>query len=222
MTADFTFRHNIVRHGPSAIKFCGINCDNNTGQGRGYLVQNNLFYDINSVTWGGAGTFLQTINATPDLVVNHNTVIHDGSTFSGGQGGEGSNTGFQFTDNIVQGGPFGFQGTSTGQGIPTLDRFFPGYVFSRNVIAGAPSASYPPNNFFPAAYANVGFVDFAAGDYRLAASSPYKNAASDGKDVGADIVAVNAATACALNGQCGSVTTPPSPVRSRPLSVPGK
>ena len=32
------------------------------------------------------------------------------------------------------------------------------------------------------------------GDYHLAASSPYKNAASDGKDIGADITAIQSLT----------------------------
>ena len=38
----------------------------------------------------------------------------------------------------------------------------------------------------------VGFVNLAGGDYRLQATSPYKNAGTDGRDVGADIASVNA------------------------------
>jgi hypothetical protein len=40
------------------------------------------------------------------------------------------------------------------------------------------------------------FVNFAnghGGDYHLRNTSPYKNAATDGKDLGADIDAINAA-----------------------------
>ena len=218
VTEDFTFRGNIVRHAPGAIKFCGATCDAApTAQGARYLVQNNLFDDISAATWGGPGTFLQTINATPDLVVNHNTVIHDGSTFSGGDGAEGSNTGFQFTDNIVQRGQAGFKGSGAGEGNPTLDRFFPESVFTRNAIVGAGADLYPADNYFPASYGDgVGFVDFARGDYRLASGSPYRSAANDGGALGADMTAVNAATACALGGQCGSPS--PSPPVVNPFT----
>ena len=40
----------------------------------------------------------------------------------------------------------------------------------------------------------VGFVNAAAGDYHLAASSLYKNQGTDGIDLGADITAVLTAT----------------------------
>jgi len=41
----------------------------------------------------------------------------------------------------------------------------------------------------------------ATGDCRLAPSSPYKSSASDGTDIGADIDAVNAATAGVTTGE---------------------
>ena len=211
VTRDFTFRHNIIRHGPSAIKFCALNCDSGviTGVGQNYLVQNNLFYDINSVAWGGVGNFFQTANPIANLVIDHNTVIHDGSPFSGGDGGEGANTGFQFTDNIVQRGPNGFKGSGAGDGSGTLNLFFPGFTFAKNVIAGGTAGNYPPNNFFPTDFNGVGFVNSAGADYRLGVSSPFKNAGLDGKDLGADVVAVNAATACVVTGQCGTPPPPP-------------
>ena len=171
-----------------------------------FLIQNNVFEDVSAARWGGTGTFFQTILTVPDLVINHNTVIHEGNTFSGGDGG--SNSGFQFTNNIVQHGPMGFKGSGTGDGNGTLNAYFPGFVFTRNVLAGSTASLYPASNFFPSSYASVGFVDFANGDYRLAAASAYKNIASDGTDPGANIDAVNAATICALSGQCSGASPP--------------
>jgi hypothetical protein len=49
----------------------------------------------------------------------------------------------------------------------------------------------------------VGFVDLVGGNYALSALSPYKNAATDGTDIGVDFTALNAATACTLSGACG-------------------
>jgi hypothetical protein len=64
---------------------------------------------------------------------------------------------------------------------------------------GGPASSYPADNFFPSSIDAVGFVDRQSGNYRLAASSPYKRAASDGRDPGADINAVAPAVARVLN-----------------------
>jgi hypothetical protein len=76
-------------------------------------------------------------------------------------------------------------------------------VFEKNVIvsiaaSGVPQSGYPVSTFFPPNWAAVQFVDFANGNYALAASSPYKNAGTDGKDIGADIAGLNAATASAI------------------------
>jgi hypothetical protein len=43
-------------------------------------------------------------------------------------------------------------------------------------------------------WAAVKFMDFKNGNYILAPSSPFKNAGTDGKDIGADIAGLNAAT----------------------------
>ena len=81
-----------------------------------------------------------------------------------------------------------------GDPLATLRDYFPGPVFRRNVIQGGDPAKYPVDNFFPATMADLKFVYLAGGNYRLQASSPYKNMGTDGKDCGADIDGVDAAT----------------------------
>jgi hypothetical protein len=47
---------------------------------------------------------------------------------------------------------------------------------------------------FPPSPNNVGFVEYNngnGGNYELQPTSPYKNAGTDGKDLGADIVGLN-------------------------------
>ncbi len=56
-------------------------------------------------------------------------------------------------------------------------------------LSGAPIMACWPLDF-----SLVGFVDFTNGNYQLASTSPYHNAASDGTDVGANIPVVLAAT----------------------------
>jgi hypothetical protein len=84
----------------------------------------------------------------------------------------------------------------------SLSTCFRSYVFSFNALIGVPSAfpatTWPLGNSFPATPTSVGFVNYNngnGGDYHLLSSSPYKNKGSDGKDLGADVSAIQAATA---------------------------
>jgi hypothetical protein len=84
-----------------------------------------------------------------------------------------------------------------------LDRFYVAPVFIGNVLVGSTAADYAryPGNFFPATDSEVGFAGLARGNYRLSPASPYKNKATDGKDPGAAIDALEAATAGAVSGE---------------------
>ena len=62
--------------------------------------------------------------------------------------------------------------------------------------------------FVPATDAEVGFVDLSRGNYRLGPASPYKSTATDGKDPGAAIDALEAATAGAVSGDWTSGSSP--------------
>jgi hypothetical protein len=58
-------------------------------------------------------------------------------------------------------------------------------VISRNVIAGGSAGRYPADNSYPSpAQFESQFAGYAAGDYRLIASSPWRGAATDGGDLG--------------------------------------
>jgi hypothetical protein len=102
---------------------------------------------------------------------------------------------FVFRDNVITRATYGVFGSGMGEGTSALNYYAsPGYVFRRNLVISAPVSIYPADNSFPATIAAVGFVNAAAGNYRLAAGSPYKNTATDGRDPGADIDVVDAAT----------------------------
>lgn len=87
-----------------------------------------------------------------------------------------------------------------GIAVLVIEHNFPGYVFIRNVLVGGSPSIYPGDNVFPRSMSEVGFEDFAGGNYRLSASSPYRNGGTDGKDPGADFGALEAVTAGALPG----------------------
>jgi hypothetical protein len=61
-----------------------------------------------------------------------------------------------------------------------------------------PPAVWPASNFFPTTPQTVQFVSYNSangGNYRLLSSSKYANAGTDGKNLGANIDQIDAATA---------------------------
>ncbi|HLL70956.1 MAG TPA: hypothetical protein VK363_05950, partial [Pyrinomonadaceae bacterium] len=150
---------------------------------------NNLFQDVNAQVWGGEGALVK-LTGTPQVTFDHNTVLQSGNiTTAYGNPSEG----FVFTNNIVNHNLYGLMGTAQAGGLPTINVYFPGSVIRRNVMVGALPQYYPGDNFFPTSLDAVGFANLAGNDYRLLPTSAYKNMATDGKDVGCDFDALNAA-----------------------------
>jgi hypothetical protein len=211
---DVTFRKNIIRHAGSGLNVLAADDPNRSALMKRMLVQDNLWEDINGATWGGTGRLFQMLGwagGSTDFVIEHNTGFQtENISFAEGT----THTGFVFRNNLTpRGNVAGFTGNNSSEGSVALQQYFPGAIFAGNVIVGGNSARYPSGNFFPATMAAVGFVN-ASGDYRLAPTSPYIKAGTDGRAVGADIAAVLAATAGAISGS-GSVL-PPGPAAGVP------
>jgi len=108
---------------------------------------------------------------------------------------------FVLQSNVLMRGSFGIKGGGTGEGVQSIDHYAPGARVRENVMVGTADPSvYPAGNFFSSTLADVGFVNAAAGNYRLSASNP---AARGGVAdvVGADIDRVESETR-------GAVITP--------------
>ena len=185
---DVSFTNNILRGSAGGINFLGRDDNYPSEQVKRVLVRNNLFEDVGTARWGTNGRFLQ-ITDTVDVTVDHNTILHTGNIITAYGA---PNPGFVFTNNITPHNEYGVMGASSSPGNKTLDQFFPGRVFRKNIIAGGKNSLYPSENFFPPGLDEV-FVDKAAGDYQLKKGSPYKNAATDGKNIGCNIAELNAA-----------------------------
>lgn len=193
---DVQFTNNIVRHAGGGIQIQGTDNLNPSQQTQRINIYNNLFDDINGGTWGGTGWFMLITRTVKDLTVNHNTVFQASHII---QTGEGPHTGFIFTNNIMPHNQLGVRSDTDNPGSPTLGAYFPNYIFQGNLIAGSvneyPFYTYPTgNSYVTAASFDSQFVNRAAGNYRIAATSPGHGGATDGKDVGADIDALNVAT----------------------------
>jgi hypothetical protein len=144
---------------------------------------------------GANGRIVQFIGGPVDVTIRHNTglILVAGGTTAMSENNPVADQ-FDFRDNILSNGTYGFIGTGTGTANSTLSTYFTNYTFTKNaIIGGGPSNSYPANTFFPSDSAGVGFVNFAGGNYALTSTSSLHNAASDGTDVGANIAAIAAA-----------------------------
>jgi len=123
------------------------------------------------------------------LVIEHNTHFQVGNTmvFYGQQ-----TSGFVYRNNITRLSGYGIFGDGVGSGKAALTAYCPGYEFLSNIIIGASKADYPGNNFYPRTMSEVGFVDFARGDFKLNLTSPYKNRGTGRRDPGSDFEALKA------------------------------
>ena len=186
---DVTFASNVVRHAAAGINMHGRD-DNFPSQQTGRIaIRNNLFEDIGGARWGGGGTLFQIINGTANVVIEHNTAFQTGNIITT----EGApHEGFVYRQNLTPHNEYGITGAGTGVGGATFDRFFPRAVIEKNVIVGGSAAQYPRGNFFPRALDDVGFVDRARGDYRLAHGSRFQRGGA-GEAPGVDVDALHAA-----------------------------
>ncbi len=207
---DITFTNNIVRHVASGLKITGRDDTGNVAvQTNRILVRNNVFDDVSSGTWAGDGRMFFLLYGATNVTLDHNTGFPDGAFIA--TDNSVAFTNHVITNNIGTHGLYGVKADSYGDGLATLNGLFPGYVFSRNAVIGASASSYPADNFYPATTSAMSFVDFAGGNYALSSVSAYRGAGNDGKDVGADMSAINAAIAgSGSTGGGGGGGTPPS------------
>lgn len=166
----------------------------------------------------GGGWLFSVENAWPKNPVNTITINHitgfpdanGGILMLGNQISNPSMYGFVFTNSIVTTGRYpvwNIGGGSTScafSDVPltSLNTCFSTYTFNFNALIAAPSryssSSWPTGNFFASDPNDVGFVQYQngnGGNYELQPGSSYKNMGSDGRDLGADIVGLNAALA---------------------------
>lgn len=217
---DVTFRYNLVRHIGSAVNILGTDDSAISQPTQRILFQHNVFADVNGSAWNGDGILFQVLAGPTDVTFDHNTSVQTGHILMG----EGAPAvRFVLRNSIVFHNAYGVIGTGTGPGSSTLTTYFPQAQFAQNALIGPYPTSggtepyqYGPfvaANFFPQNSSAVGFVNAATGDYALAPSSPYKNGGTDGRDLGADIDAVNSVALRAIAGRSFGGVVPVAPVR---------
>jgi Putative Ig domain len=213
---DVTVRNVTISHVAGAFQIANCAAPPLSGvplQGQRFSIHDVIVDDIDRVKYAGNGTFAQVSTIAAPLLQNvsisHITAFPSHTLLNVG----GPNTlkmpGFNFTNSIVTAGEYPVWSTGQFQNadcanadVPliTIEECFSGSSFSSNAILSAsslyPASKWPAGNWFYASPADIGFVNYQngnGGDYHLLPTSPAKGAASDGKDLGADVNAVLAA-----------------------------
>lgn len=175
ITAGVTIADNIIRRSAGGVTI---------GDGvSDVTVRNNLLEEM-GLPWGSPALF--AIFTASNVIIEKNTVYSNTPSPLALVSDYGPTAGLVFRDNILPHGIYGVKGNAKGVGSSTLAYYFPGSVFTNNVLYGSVvnPASYPPGNYFPVTMAEIGFTDAAAGNYKLAPSSPYRGTGTGGQDPG--------------------------------------
>ena len=217
LVTDVTIRYCTSSHTGAGIQIANALGDNGGAalDGQRYSIHDLILDDIDADKYAGAGRFAQvmTIAGAPvlqNVALDHITAFAPSGLFTVGGSLTSKMTSFTFSNSLVTPGPTPVWSTGGGASncayydkpLTTFNSCFKPYSFVSNAIIGT-STSYPPSawpgsNFFPADANAVQFVkynDGNGGDYHLRSTSPYKNAGSDGKDLGADVDEVLSETA---------------------------
>jgi hypothetical protein len=216
---DITIRYNTVSHAGAGINIANVLSGNGgaASEGQRYSIHDITLDDINAATYNGFGPLVLvmnnwTANILGNVAINHITGIGDPNFPLLGIGNYTSNpkmANFTFANSIVITGerPVWSSGGTTNcayYDIPviTFNACFAPYSFVKNALIATPSnypaSKWPANNYFPANPAAVQFTDYNdgnGGNYQLLSTSPYKNAGTDGMDLGANISQILAYTA---------------------------
>jgi Putative Ig domain len=217
---DVTIRYNTLSHSGTGISLADATSDTGASgtAGERYSIHDITIDDINMSLYNGGGAAFQIVNAWPvtplnSISINHVTAFPDPASKIISLGNDTTNQtmyGFTFTNNMIGTARFpiwssGGQLNCAISSVPltALNACFPqGYTFQNNALIAVngnyPPSTWPANNLFPASVSAVQFANFNngnGGDYTLLSSSPYKNAGTDGKDLGADISAIQSAVA---------------------------
>jgi hypothetical protein len=214
---DVTIRYCKMRNVGSAFQIANGLSDNGATPkaGERYSIHDVVVDDIVGESFKGFGIFVQLSTAArpnaaappiQDVKLNHLTGFPPSGLFVvGGPAGSKMNN-FTFTNSIVNGTQKEVASTGGGPQMNcagAANRKGPEAVFAdcfthfevrNNAIIGG-AGMWPKGNYFPKKSSDVGFANDATKDYRLATTSRFKGAGSDGKDLGADIDAVESATA---------------------------
>ncbi len=216
--SDVTIRDCVIAHVASGLQIANVS--DKDGQpsagGERYSIHDVVIADIDGKRFSGFGAFLSLISHHPvlsDVRIDHVTAVSPRVFMNVGVK-EAHIRNFTFTNNLVGANERGITSTGGGpencvfqperqQPAGVFKECFDSVMFTNNAIING-NGAWPPGNYLPGDVEAVGFIKNTAGldMFRLCrtkgdsckSTSKYARAGTDGKDLGADIDALVAAT----------------------------
>jgi hypothetical protein len=219
---DVTIRYNTFSHSGAGISMANVPDDNGAigYAGERYSIHDITLDDIDSTFYAAtagssSGTLFQVLNGWPtsalnSITINHVTGFGDPRSKIVSLGNNTTNPwmyGFNLTNSILGQALYpvwsaGGSSSCAAANLPlsSFNACFTSWNFNHNAIIATTygASQWPTGNWFPASGSAVQFSSFSngnGGNYQLLSTSPYANAGSDGKDLGADLSAIQNATA---------------------------
>jgi hypothetical protein len=219
---DVTIRYVHISHAGAGLQLATLlSGDGITGApakaGARWSIHDLVMDDL-SPNYGGGGVAFQIANAWPSnplntLTINHVTAFPYSQSHMMITGNKTSNAqmyGLVFRNNLIVTADYPVWNAGWGSSscaysdVPakTIPKCFATYSFINNGLIAPPpafpSSTWPANNMFPKSIDYVQFTNYNngnGGNYQLLSGSPYNNAGTDGKDLGADIPGLTQALA---------------------------
>lgn len=193
ITTEVTITDNIIRSAAGGININGMNSSG--GVLSNITIRNNLFDNIGPA-WGTALGLFGINGGANGITIENNTASPTVKNSFYLFADRAPSASLVFRSNVFPHSSGGMKGSGEGSGLPTLNRYFPGAIFTNNVLYGSTVAAgvYPVGNFFPTSSALVGWVDITSGIWKLAPASTYKapvGAQDPGVDYDSLILATN-------------------------------
>src|SRR5215217_2751259 len=174
---DVVFSNNTVTNTQGGVNILKTSPESKGAITSRITISNNVFDRI-----GLFDAFI-LLNNPNEIQFIHNTVFKSGNVLTmDADPGTPKGSGLVLRDNLFSEGGYGVFGSGIGEGTSALGGFYNSYVFAKNNFAGRDINMYPGGNSFVLT-PQVGFIDYAGGNYRLNSNSPFKNGGTDGKDV---------------------------------------
>lgn len=213
--SDVTIRYNRILNVGQGIHISGSdNGDGVSGRTSQQLQRTLIRHNMIAMNQQSDARFFQITGnsqsdyAPLDLIIDHNTAIHQNGTSPGKAAVMSEVTStvktkrFVFTNNIIHMGAYGWWGSGQAQIAGTLAAFFESdYKIEANAFidtatTGQTFSEFPSGNYNVANIAAIGLTDYASEDWSLDGGSSYAGvgvsapSTGDGSDLGANMALV--------------------------------
>jgi len=220
VTEFVTFSNNIVRDAASGMVInaaeTGVKGVPMPRAANHIRVSNVLFQNIGAGEWGTGGKLLRVTNGVANVEITHVTSTSNPNGILDAQNSADLNPNLVFKHNIVERKLYGI-GAGGNEGIATITKNFAPFVYNQNVLVNtstetnqaivddALKSRYPPVTVVVPSWDAIGFQK---GTFRLAPTSRFYRAGDDGRDLGADVDALERAQSGPDSSSCDSAATP--------------